>query len=56
MRLLLEELKGVVHDEFPKRSPLMRDIQHHISKASLPNRSHDQMNSTLPDEFQGEKF
>ena len=40
----MEEFKGVVHNELPKGLPPMRDIQYHISKASLPKRPHYQMN------------
>jgi len=44
---LLEESKGVVHNEPPERLPPMRDTQHHInliSKASLLNLSYYLMN------------
>ena len=44
---LLEESKGVVHNELLKRLPPMRGIQHHIDiifRASLSNLSHYWMN------------
>jgi len=43
VKSLLEESKGVVHDELPEGLLSMRDISHHndlISKASLFNFSH----------------
>ena len=46
MRPLFEEFNGVVHDELSEGLLLMRNIQHHISKASLPNRPHYPMNPT----------
>jgi len=47
MKPLLEEFKGVVHDELLKRLPSMRSIKHHILKVNLPNLP-------LSDEFQGD--
>jgi len=44
MRSLLEEFKGVMHDELLEGLSPMNDIQHHISKASLHNLSHYRMN------------
>ena len=44
IRPFLKEFKGVVHDELPEGLPPMRDIQHHILKASLPKHSHYRMN------------
>ena len=44
MRLLLEEFKGVVHDELLKGLSPMKDIQYHVLKASLPKCPHYWMN------------
>ena len=44
MRPLLEEFKRVAHDELLERLPVIRDIQHYILGASLPNLSYYQMN------------
>jgi len=47
MELLLEESKGVVHDELPERLPPMKNIQAHIDDISgenLPNILHYRIN------------